>query len=243
MNIIQVNIAILLLALVLFCGCSSDKSDVELKPNAEETTKIQEDIADAQSIALPDYEIVSENTYDVPVKTQIEQHILVMGEITEENQKALLRQQFDSIMKRRGFEYHNAPTNVYIYTYDTRERANTKQGLWLAMLQMNPLDKGIPKITTKKDQIAKIGQEPEEKFGLSEIKRKKIFKEIIIAERRAADEAMVREPSDIYREADLTQKLSKKYKDELAKNYNITREQLSSIGIEGITNRWPRPRL
>lgn len=241
MKTIQVSVAILLVALVVFCGCNSDKPDFEFKPNAKETTNVQEEIVDVQAITLPDYEIVSENTYDAPVKTQIEQHILVMGEINEENQKALLRQQFDSIMQRRGFKYHYAPTNVYIYTYDTKERAEAEQGLWLAMLQMSPLDNGEPKITIKKEQIAQIGQEPKEKFGLPEAKRKKIYKEIIVAERRATDEAMVREPSDIYKQIDLEQKLAKKYKDELAIKYNLTKDSLSSIGIEGVTNQWARP--
>ena len=194
------------------------------------------------SFSLPDYQIVNEDTYDAPVKTQIEQHILVSGGINEGNLKVLLRQQFDSIMRRRGFEYHDAPTNVYIYAYDTKERAEAEQGLWLAMLQMSPTDNGEPKMTVREEQIARIGQEPEEKYGLPEAKRKRIYKEIITAERRATDEAMERAPADINKQIDLERELAEKYKDELARKYNLSKDQLFSIGIEGVTNQWPGPR-
>lgn len=218
---LQTHIAVSILAAALFFGCSSDEPE--------------------KTIVLPDYVIVKEDKYDAPVKTQVEQHILVTGEINEENLKDLLRQQFDSIMQRRGFKHHDAPTNVYIYTYDTKERAEAEQGLWLAMLQMSPLDNGEPEITIKREQIARIGQEPEEKFGLSEAQRKEIYKEIIEAERRATDEAIVREPTDINKQVKLQQELTEKYKDELANKYSLNEDQLISIGNEGITNQWPRP--
>ncbi len=163
-------------------------------------------------------------------------NILVSGNINEENLEALLRQQFDSVMKRRGFQYHDAPTNVYIYTYDTKEKAQAGQGLWLAMLQMSPSDEGEPKVTVWKEKIARIGQEPEEKFGLSEEQRKQVFKEIAAAELRATDEAIEREPSDINKQIDLERELTEKYKNELAQKYNLSRDQLDAISLEGVQN-------
>lgn len=192
----------------------------------------------AQAIPLPEYEIVTDETSDTPIKVQVEQHILVSGDISEESLEALLRQQFDSAMKRRGFRHHDTPTNVYIYIYETREKAQAGQGLWLAMLQMGPLEEGLPEITVRAEQIARIGQEQEEIFGLSEDQRKQVFREIVSVERRATDDAMKREPANIDKQFALERKLVEKYKVDLAKKYNVTREQLDEISVEGLEKQW-----
>lgn len=197
----------------------------------------------AQSKALPNYKIVNEVVYDAPIKTQVEQHILVSGEINEDNLKRLLHKQFKSIMGRNNFKYHPKPTSVYIYTYDSKEKAETEQGLWIAMLQIGPLDNNEPKITVKQNIINQIGENSKEIFGFSEIQQKQIYKEIILAERKATDVAMKREPSDIYKQIELEDKLVQKYKNDLAIKYSLNREQLGKIGIEGVVNQWLRPRL
>lgn len=191
-----------------------------------------------QDKRIPKYKIVDENVYDAPVKTQVEQHILVLDTLTENNLRTLLLQRYDSIMKRKGFRYHDSPTNVYIYAYDSEEKAKLGQGLWIAMLEKS-FRNDKPNITVRGEQIKKIGKEPEEKFGLSETKRMQIFKEIIRAEDRATAEAESRYPSDILKQIDLEAELKENYKDELAKKYGLTRDDLKNIGVEGIVNHWP----
>ena len=56
--------------------------------------------------------------------------------------------------------------------------------------------------------------------------------------KKATDEAIERYPSDINKQIDFERELQEKYKDELAASYGFTRDQLQSIIVEGITNRW-----
>jgi uncharacterized membrane protein YkoI len=178
-----------------------------------------------------------------------------------------------------------------------------------------------------------IGQEPEEKFGLSEQKRREIYKKLVITEDRAMKEAAQKYPSvptdhlqidqqfqlsketplmpeldpidptealkkikrlapgttikvekiaekwgTIYyfveasnskryigsgwinsialigqsqvdpqeqsqKQADLMEQLEDKYKDELAGEYGLTREQLGKIALEDLDKGWPLPKL
>lgn len=192
-----------------------------------------------EAVPLPDHQIVEEDIDDTPLKTQIEQHILVSGEINEGNLKALLKQQFGLVMNRRGFQYHDVPTSVYLYVYETKEQAKAGQGLWLAMLQMSPRDNSKPEITTRKELISQIGKKLEEKHGLSGAKRKVIYKELLAEGLRATEEAMKREPSNINKQIDIERELRKKYKEKLAKKYNLSKDQLKAIGLEGAINRWP----
>jgi len=135
---------------------------LDIKKFYPESANESERGATADDVVLPDFEIVDEEIYDVPIKTQVIQHIVVSGNITEENIKALLLRQCDAIMERRGFKHHVTPTMVGIFAYETEEQAKSGAGLWLAMLKMGPLEKGKPRVEVRSEQIANIGKEPEE---------------------------------------------------------------------------------
>jgi hypothetical protein len=216
-------------------------------------TDIEETVAEP-TVPLPDYEIISNETDDTPSKVQVAQDIVVSGDITEEGLRALLDLQYRQIMQMRGFRFHNAPTAVYIYLYESRAKAASAGGLWLAArLQSH---NGTPDIYVKTDQIAHIGSEPEEKFGLSETKRHEIFTSIVRAERRGRDEAEEQVPlpdpsragysqttamAALERQARLEGDLQERYRVQLAAKHNITREQLDSISLEGLKKQWPMP--
>lgn len=193
------------------------------------------------NIELPHFEIISEKVDDVPIKTQIHQDVLVTGKVTKESLSSFLLKQYKTIKNRKGFKYHDSPTNVYIYIYDQKRKAEAGQGLWLAMLQMSPINPDSPKITIKENQIQRIGRKPEEKFGLSEEIREKIFKEIAVSEDEAMNEAIKAYPNDIQKQADLEDKLRQKYLEDLAKNYGIDKGQISKIAVEGLENQWIMP--
>ncbi len=99
--------------------------------------------------------------------------------------------------------------------------------------------------------------QPEQKntsdnFGLSEEKRKEIFKEIVKAEDSANSYQRKKEDSvlnlklnklQLKKEYDLIEiqsdELMKKYKTEVIKKHNITEEQEKKIGHEGLDKNWP----
>jgi hypothetical protein len=199
------------------------------------------DQANTPAIQLPDYEIIDETTTDTAIVTRVEQNILVSGDITPANLEALLRQQFESIMARRGYRFAEMAEGAYIYLFDTVEKAEAGQGLWLAMLQMGPLDEGEPLITVREELIARLGEEPEERFGLSEQTRQQVFRDNVSAQDRAMEEAMVREPTDINRQIDLERQLGEQYRNAVLEQYDLTQEELDAIRLEGLTNQWVMP--
>lgn len=192
---------------------------------------------------LAHFEIINEKVDDVPVKTQIHQDILVTGNVTKEGLNSFFLNQYKKIKSKKGFKYHDSPTNVYIYIYDQKRKAEAGQGLWLAMLQMSPIDPDSPKITIKENQIQRIGRKSEEKFGLSEEIREQIFKEIAISEDKAMNEAIKASPNDIQKQTNLEDKLRQEYLDDLAKNYGLDKDQISKIAVEGLENQWIMPSI
>ncbi|MFQ5839586.1 MAG: hypothetical protein ACE5HK_02580, partial [Candidatus Methylomirabilales bacterium] len=153
----------MIVAILVGCGDSSDRSSgvaTQDESSSSSLAPMPKEFQPARDIKLPDFEVVMDEISDTPLKTQVELHIVVSGKITEDNLRTLLNRQYQLAMDRRGFKYHKAPTNVYIYTYDSEEKAKAGQGLWLAMLQMGPLEKGKPKLTVRPDQIVNLGKAP-----------------------------------------------------------------------------------
>lgn len=98
----------------------------------------------------------------------------------------------------------------------------------------------------------------EEKFGLTEVKRRRIYKEIVDAEDRAQAEADRQYPisgrttwdlsrselrSRIDKNIELMRHLEEEYKNDLMKKYSLTREQLKEITFEGFEENWPMPKF
>jgi hypothetical protein len=77
------------------------------------------------------------------------------------------------------------------------------------------------------------GVRADERFGLSEAKRKAIFKEIV----RAEDRSWAESPND----GKVRGQLDSKYKEAIAKTYGLSQEHIRSITIEGMEKNWPMP--
>ena len=242
MDILKRRVAVTVIGLiVLGIGTTCKKDGIDSEANAEK-----------ENVVVPKYSILSEDVYDIPLKTQVELNILVSGEISETGLKALLNKLYSSTKAKKGFKYHNSPTNIYIYAFTSKERAESGMGQWIAMLQESPGDLG-PRISISKRQIAQLGAKPEERFGLSETNRIEIWKEYVLAEDRAWEKAEERYPfntglsqSQFQKQAEkltlFRQQLEKQYKGELAKKYGLTLEQLKEIADEGVTKDWPLPK-
>jgi len=207
-----------------------------------------------QSPATMTYQILDEETSDVPIKTQVVVKLLVSGEITQEGLKKLLGDFYREIIARRGFKYHESPTNVYVFAYTSKERAESGY-LWIAMLDKSYNDSG-PKISINERQLVLLGQEPEDRFGLTEEQRVAIFREMALAEDRALAEAMAKYPDlipgtlgysqeafrqQLDRQTEEMDRLNEKYKEELVTKHGLTREQLDMIATEGLGKDWPFP--
>jgi len=189
--------------------------------------------------AHPVYAVANEVVSDTPIKTQVEQHVVVSGKPTAAQVEQFLRSRWSEISCRTGYRYHDNPTNVYIYVYETKQQALAGRGLWLGMLQMGPLEKGVPAVTLRKDQIPLLGSPPETRFRLTEARRKKVYRELLRAEHRSTTEATKRFPSDIMKQINCEDELLQKYRSQLLETFSLTEKQLTEIAIEGIKKRWP----
>ena len=186
----------------------------------------------------PTYTLVDERIYDAPVKVQVQQHIAVSGVPTEAELRAELLKLYRSIGARRGFRYHRHPTAIYLYIYGTKEQARAEGGGWIGMLARSPGDKG-PSVSIYEKRLARLSGKAEDRFGLSEKKRKRVFHELRVNEHRATRKARARFPdSEFLKQFDLESKLDEVYSAELARKYGLTRVQLREIIWEGVTMGW-----
>jgi len=180
-----------LLLVLTITSYSREESPKSEKKKVESSTLVVQQ----QTVTLPTYSVLDEDIYDTALKTQVVLNILVSGEISEPGLRALLDMLYSSIRARGGFKYYNPPTNVYIYAFTSKERAESGW-LWIAMLHKSYSDVK-PTININERQIAQLDAKPDERFGLSEEKRKEIWKELVLVERRARKEAEERYPLDL----------------------------------------------
>lgn len=186
------------------------------------------------------FSLVNEEVYDAPIKTQVAQYVLATSAPTSDDLKAEVLRRYELAKARGGFQYHSHPTNIYIYIYGNEKNARGDQSLWIAMLAWGPLDKGEPKAIVNGDRLAALSEKPEDRFGLSEADRKRLFIEAGAAEDRAMSDADRRVPaSDIKRNSELMNKLTTQYKGKLLKDFGVTSDQLRAIEIEGVKKGWP----
>jgi hypothetical protein len=103
------------------------------------------------------YRILCEDVIDVPIATQVTLKVLVSGEVSEPDLKALLNKLYFSIKERRGFKYRSSPTSIYIYAFTSEGMAKSSTGQWIAVLK-KCYDDPRPVIEVKESQVAKFGQ-------------------------------------------------------------------------------------
>ena len=76
------------------------------------------------------YRVIYEDIYDTPAKTQVEQHIEIVGKISHDRMEAFLTELYQDISTTTGYQFRDHPDAVYIYVY-APGRAETN---WIARL-------------------------------------------------------------------------------------------------------------
>lgn len=197
---------------------------------------------------LLNYSILQEEVFDKPIKTQVKLNVLISDtRITEQKIRELLIYLYEKTIKRTGFTYHSNPTNIFIYAFTTKEKANSGTQ-WVGMISKSYSDTQ-PNITISTTQINSLTLKPAEKFGLSESVRLEIWKENIRLVHRAQTEADMKYPpdnpnntlEDLQKNSDLWTELCRKYRKELFVKYGIDSDILESIQTEGEKKGWASP--
>jgi len=203
--------------------------------------------------------LFDEEVYDAPIKTQVVRKLLVGGRFSKRDLEEMVREQYRSVRARRDFNYHNPANTVAIYAYTDQARAQAGD-VWVAAL-IKTADDREPTVMVDEGQLAQIGRPPEVKYGLTEEQRQQVWLGIVAAEDRAHAEAEATYPlpdpatseyrqwsrdqldQQRNRQGHLVDQLQLQYKDDLARQYGLTQEQLVAIGTEGFQKRWPIPPL
>ena len=82
--------------------------------------------------------------------------------------------------------------------------------------------------------------------SISEERKRQIFYDLVVAEDKADREALQRHPvlnplNPSMDYARLYNKLEKEYKEDVARKYGLSQEQVDEIIVEGVMNEWPMP--
>lgn len=85
-----------------------------------------------------EFEVVRERIYDNAPRTQVDQWLVVSGNLTRSNMRALLVARCDSLMARGTYSANDRPTNVFIYLFESSAGAERGGNGWIAMLAKQP---------------------------------------------------------------------------------------------------------
>jgi hypothetical protein len=67
-----------------------------------------------QIVGSIDYEVVREEVYDAPVKTQVLQHLRTLEFPSEDQPRDLLTSRAELLKQRTEFRYHSTPTSIAV---------------------------------------------------------------------------------------------------------------------------------
>ncbi len=238
-----ISVIILFIPFVVANDDSSDDAN---------TVSNQEQVTSSGTIPLK-YKILKSDKIDVPLKTQVALTIVLTDEATKINKQSiskLLSNLYNEIKNRTGFKYHTHPTNVYVWAFTTKDKANAGMGQWVGMIS------GVgtapePDLKISDIQLNSLSLKPVEKFGLSEKTRLAIWHKAIRVEDRAQEETDAKYPTDkkgitqsyLMKSYDYRDKLEIKYEKELVREYRITKAILDSICYEAGEKGWAYPSM
>jgi len=193
------------------------------------------------------YTIHEDEETSTPLKSQVVLHISVSSDVNESNLRQLLDRLYIRAMARTGFQYHEHPTNVFIYVYATEAHYRGRSPNF-ATLAKGKWDAG-PSVTVWWDRYPKPDARAE-RHGLTLRQRKALWSDYIDCEDRARSEAEALYPpslsesaqsqSYVQREA-LRERLLDKYRGALAARHGLSAAELEEIGDEGMAQHWPFP--
>src|SRR5688500_7163896 len=145
---------------------------------------------------LLEHSIVGYDYFDKPSKTQVEIKILIKetSNVSKEKLQDLLSYLYNVEMSKTSFQYHNPPNAVYMYAYLTMQKANMGPGAVATMIKSFSDENATFKFNEREFNIPK--ENTGIRWGLAYNTRKKIWDELIFAERRAENMAEEKYPFD-----------------------------------------------
>ena len=91
----------------------------------------------AAAAELPAFQALRDSVVDQPGRTVVERRLIVQDTVESEAMEALLRAEFDAVMRSGPYTHREQPSHVYIRIYDSEVRSR-RPALWRAMLRFGP---------------------------------------------------------------------------------------------------------
>jgi len=256
------TLAIFLLTVIALPGCGQssnvgEKKEASSKPSPTDVDGKSTSLAAIQQLQLPQqksnllsFTLLKDSSYGDTGTAKVLWEIMVPPVVKKESLTSLLKDLYGQAQSKK-FKGHNQPTVIDIKAYMSRQHAESGMGQWIGWISKSG-GQAHPSLSFDDRQINQLGKKAEEKLGLSEDKRKEIWKEIVRAEDSANKDAEQKYPEpnpqngaaymDAFQEKEkLAKQLMGKYHDQVAKKYGLTRKQLDEIGNEGLQKSWPFP--
>lgn len=192
--------------------------------------------------AHPTFSVVSNEVYDVPLKTQVERKIVISEKCSSEEIEKFLRNQYDVVRDMDGFQYHSHPTHVWVAAYHSLETAEGAPSRMLGRISAYGSDKSAD-LTLDKDLIAVAWNESESRFSLTTETRKAIYLKLSAIEedvmKRADAKIPIIDTESLKRNSELQSRLTNELEAEILDEHEISKEDLNSIFLEGWEKGWP----
>ena len=160
------------------------------------------------------------------IKKQITVEVAIENISTKTTKDDLSLLLFALYEKYRDYKLSDGsrPSHIGIYVYQTAQHAASGMGQWMAMLERAGYDRK-PEIYYDENNISAVSAPSSVKHGLTENQRKSIFKEIVLAEDKAAAQG---QDFEIARSS-------------IMEKYGLSKDQLLDILVESSQKNWPLP--
>lgn len=134
-----ITLILLLVVPVLAIGCGSGESyDSEIENDLE-----------IQS------EVTFHDVYDIVVKTQVEIHYNIWGEVSRESIKDFLYSKYREVASSTGYEFREHPSAIYLHAY----LPGDSEGNWTGYLHLDPTgNEPIFECSLNRDMILSVSQ-------------------------------------------------------------------------------------
>lgn len=97
-----------------------------------------------------DATVVYENLDDTAIKAQVEQRIYVSGDVSEAGLRSFLKHRYEQLSDRGGFTHFDSPTNIFVYVFDNKSRAEQGGMDWIGAVMKGYSDE-TPDIQVRSD--------------------------------------------------------------------------------------------
>lgn len=185
----------------------------------------------------------------LPTNRKMLYKVVLAHEIKESQVKATIEKVVNDIIEKDN-DIDEIALNLYSDKTLTEGAYDIGTAIWAPFGKLGNVTPEIAKSNNREsynityeikdnlDEYLTQRQKSEDKFDLTEEDRRRYYKEIVAAENRASKEVKKMNLTDAAKYYDKEDELMEKYRTEVRKKYNLSKEQASEISNEAFEEEW-----